>query len=430
MRRRTHLKALASALALPALASCGTGASSGAARLVFWSWVPGVDKAVDLWNSTHPNIQVDLQDTPAGAGGTYAKMYAAIQGGRGGPDVAQIEYQELPGFVLENGMADVGPLGLKERASEFVDWQLAQCTFEGHVYAVPQASGPMGLVYRKDVFSDLGLEPPATWDEFADAAKVVKDSQDGRYICTCQPSDPSWLTALAWQNGAQWFSVEDSEWTVSIDEDRSLEVADYWDGLLKNDLVSTMPYASSEWYSAMQKGSIVGWPSAQWGLAMLAGNAPDTKGTWRVAPLPQRENTDDPRSANWGGSATGVFANSKHQREATEFALWLNTDPDSIDLLIEGGYGWPATIGGAKGTALDKPDPFLGGQNAGADVFTEADESINAKWAWGPTTTNTYAHLADAFSAVVAGNSTLVDALHTTQEATVSELRSKGLHVR
>lgn len=430
MRRRTHLKALASALALPSLASCGTAADSDVTRIIFWSWVPGIDKAVALWNSTHPHIQVDLQDTPAGGNGTYAKMYAAIQGGRGGPDLAQIEYQELPGFVLENGMADLGPLGMDARSADFVDWQLAQCSFEGHIYAIPQASGPMGLFYRKDIFDELGVDAPRTWSEFADVAEVVRDSAPRRYICTFPPANPAWFAALAWQNGAVWFAAEDSVWTVSIDSEETIEVADFWDDLRQRDLVATMPDFSSEWYSAIQAGDIVAWPSAQWGQAMLAGNAPDTSGAWTVAPLPQHEGATEALSANWGGSTTAVFANSPHQAAATEFALWLNTDPDSIDLLIEGGYGWPATVGAAQGTALDQPDPFLDGQNSGAEVFTEADASIDAAWMWGPTTTSTYAQLADYFAPAVAGQSTFVDAVRQTQEATIEELRSKGLQVR
>lgn len=430
MRRRTHLKALASALAVPALAGCGAGAdATGATRIIFWSWVPGIDQAVDLWNRTHPHIQVDLQDTPGGGDGTYAKMYAAIQGGRGGPDLAQIEYQELPSFVLENGMADLGPLGMDERSSDFVDWQLAQCTFGGHVYAVPQASGPMGLFYRKDIFAELDLDAPRTWDEFAEAASTVRESSPSRYICTFPPANAAWFASFAWQKGATWFSVRDSVWTVDIASEETLLVAEYWDDLRERDLVATVPDFSSAWYAAVQAGDIAAWPAAQWGQAMLAGNAPDTAGHWAVAPLPQWQETTDPVSSNWGGSTTAVFANSSHQAEAAEFAMWLNTDPDSIALLIEGGYGWPAAVGAVEGTALDQPDPFLDGQNSGQDVFIAADMSIDTTWMWAPTTASTYAQLADSFAAAVNGTGTFVDAVRQTHEATVADLRAKGLRV-
>ena len=54
------------------LAACGGSTSTGSAststgpvKLTFWSWTPGADKAVALWNSTHPNIQVTLPPQPA-----------------------------------------------------------------------------------------------------------------------------------------------------------------------------------------------------------------------------------------------------------------------------------------------------------------------------------------------------------------------------
>src|SRR6266508_6414252 len=31
-------------------------------ELTFWSWVPGVDKAVDLWNSEHPDVKVRSEE--------------------------------------------------------------------------------------------------------------------------------------------------------------------------------------------------------------------------------------------------------------------------------------------------------------------------------------------------------------------------------
>ena len=39
-------------------------------ELTFASWVPGMEKAVELWNEENPDIQV-VEATPAGNAGTY-----------------------------------------------------------------------------------------------------------------------------------------------------------------------------------------------------------------------------------------------------------------------------------------------------------------------------------------------------------------------
>ncbi|MEA5457086.1 extracellular solute-binding protein [Sinomonas sp. JGH33] len=430
------LAAAATAAAL-GLSACSAGAPSPAvssqnqkADITFWSWVPGVDKAVELWNQQNPDIHVTLDTTPAGSNGTYAKMLAALKAGTGAPDVAQVEYQELPQFVLENGLVDLGPLGMDQQKDQFVDWQLAQSTFGGHVYAVPQASGPMGLYYRKDIFDSLGLSAPKTWDEYAAAAKKIHQADPTKLINTFPPGNSAWFASLAWQAGAKWFGLDGDTWTVNIDSAETLKVAQYWDDLRKQGLISTEPDFANGWYSDLQKGNIVAWPSAQWGGSILTGNAPATSGKWQVAPMPQWSTSGSFSSANWGGSSTAVLKGTKNAAAAAKFAIWLNTNKDSINLLIKGGYGWPAVKNGLDGTTLDQPDPFVGGQNANRDVFKASDEAVNNSWGWIPTTADTYTHLNDGFAAAVAGNGTFVDAVKNAQKETIADLQAKGLKVR
>jgi len=437
MKRRTVLAAAAVAAAGALTSACSgassssssSGTSSTKANLTFWSWVPGVDKAVNLWNKNNPDIQVKLEMTPAGAAGTYSKMYAALKAGRGAPDIAQVEYQELPGFILVNGLEDLGPLGMNDRKPDFVDWQLSQSTFGGQIYAVPQASGPMGLFYRSDVFASLKLKPPTTWAEYAQTAKVIHGAKPTQYISTFPPGNSAWFTALAWQAGARWFGLDGDTWTVDIDSGPTIKVARYWDQLRQQKLIATEPDFANGWYSDLQKGNIVAWPSAQWGGAILSGNAPTTSGKWRVAPLPQWGGGSFV-SANWGGSSTAVLKGSSNAQAAAKFAMWLNTDHQSIDLLIKGGYGWPATKNALSGSALDQPDPFFGGQNPNRAVFKQSDASIDNKWGWIPTTADTYSNLNDGFAAAVAGKSTFVETVKAVQGHTISALKAKGLQVR
>ena len=406
----------------------GSTNASGKVQLTFWSWVPGVDKAVNLWNTQNPNIQVKLDMTPTGSSGTYAKMFAALKAGKGAPDLAQVEYQELPAFVLENGLVDLKPLGMSATASKFVDWQLQQSTFGNSIYAVPQASGPMGLYYRADIFASLGLKAPTTWAEYATDAKKIHAANPKEYINTFPPGNSAWFTSLAWQAGAKWFGLDGDTWTVNIDDANTLKVAAYWDKLREEGVIKTEPDFANGWYSDLQTGNIVAWPSAQWGGAILSGNAPATAGKWKVAPMPQWGATY--ASANWGGSTTAVLKGTTNAQAAEKFAYWLNTDPKSIDLLIAGGYGWPATKGALAGTALDKPDPFLGGQNANKDVFEKSDSAVNISWGWIPTTADTYTHLNDGFQAAIEGNGTFVGAVKAAQAATIADLKAKGLKVR
>ena len=424
----TVLATSACSAATPSGEGAGSTKPAGPVQLTFWSWVPGVDKAVALWNSENPDIQVKLDMTPTGSSGTYAKMHSALKAGKGAPDLAQIEYQELPGFVLENGLVDLKPLGMGDKTGDFVDWQLKQSSFGDSIYAVPQASGPMGLYYRADIFSQLGLDAPKTWADYAADAKVIHDANPDHYISTFPPGNSAWFTALAWQAGARWFGLDGDTWTVDIDSAATLKVAAYWDKMLQAGVIKTEPDFANGWYSDLQKGNIAAWPSAQWGGAILSGNAPATAGKWKVAPMPQWGDTF--ASANWGGSTTAVLKGTKDAQAAEKFAYWLNTDTKSIDLLIAGGYGWPAKKGAASGTSLDAPDAFLGGQNANKEIFEASDSAVNTSWGWIPTTADTYTVLNDGFQAAVEGKGSFVDAVKAAQSATIADLKAKGLKVR
>lgn len=420
---------LALGLATACSGPAPTSNSNEPVQLTFWSWLPsGLDKSVDLWNKEHPNIQVKLETVPAGNAGTYAKMRTAMQAGSGAPDVAQIEYQNLPEFVMDDSLVDLTPLGMGDRANEFSDWQVAQSTFDDKIVAVPQASGPMGLYYRKDVFDGLGLKAPTTWQEYADAAIKVHAANPSQYMSTFPPGNSAWFTAMAWQSGAKWFGLDGDTWTVNIDTPQSRQVAQYWDDLIKTGAVKTEPDFADGWYSDLQNNNIVAWPSAQWGEAILSGNAASTAGKWAVAPMPQWGGGQF-ASSNWGGSSNAVLKSTKHPKEAAEFALWLNSDPRSIAFLYEGGFGWPAANDGLNNPALSTPSEFLGGQDA-KQIWVDSDKAVNNEWQWIPTTATTYQHLNEGFQAAIEGRGTLVEALTKAQSQTINDLKAKGLKVR
>ena len=102
--------ALITAVALTACSSGGTpasspsassatasGCASSATPLTFWGWPAGYDLAVKEFNKTHPDICVKLQNAGA-AGAEYTKLSDALTAKSGTPDVATIEYFELPSF--------------------------------------------------------------------------------------------------------------------------------------------------------------------------------------------------------------------------------------------------------------------------------------------------------------------------------------------
>ncbi|MFF4648351.1 ABC transporter substrate-binding protein [Streptomyces sp. NPDC001380] len=450
MRHRpSRRRALAAALVcLPLVASaaaCSSGGdgggggkaaactkSNGKVDLTFWSWVPGMDKAVAEWNRQNPDIHVTVKTTPAGNAGTYQNMSNALKAGKA-PDLGQMEYDSLASFRLKDGLTDISSCDpVKQASGDFADWTWSQVTFGANgkdgVWAIPEDTGPMALFYRKDLFDKYKIPVPKTWDEYYQDAKALKKADPKASITHFSQTDPNWFTGLLWQGGTSMFSQDGDKWKVDVDSPANRKVADYWQKMIDEKLVATdLQGFSPALYKAWNDGEVATWISAAWGYSTIRDNAKATAGKWAVAPMPQW-NAGEQKAGNWGGSSTAVLAGSKHPYEASKFAVWLNSDPKALEILNREGGLYPAATKGLSLSALQQPVDFYGGQKI-FDVFAQASKGVDTKWAWGPTMTDTYRFMSDGIAGSLGGGGKLSDVLRDTDAKTVDSLKKQSLQV-
>ncbi|MGC8464295.1 MAG: ABC transporter substrate-binding protein [Acidimicrobiales bacterium] len=427
--------ALATGALSMALAAVGTSSASASTQphakkasvvnLTFWSWVPGISASVDLWNKTHPNIHVTLDETTSGQAGTYAKMFSALNAGNA-PDLGQVEYPIIPNFEHVGGLVDLSKYGANKYKSQFVPWTWKQVTLGNAVYAIPQDTGPMGLFYRADLFKKYHLVVPKTWAQYLTDAKKLHQESPTSYISAFPSTDSGWFSALAWQAGAKWFTTKGSTWHVNLNDPATIKVAKYWQNLVANKLVKVEPDFATGWYKDLSDGTLLTWPTAVWGENTLVTNAAPTKGDWRVAPMPSWGGK--PSNGNWGGSTTVVFKDSKHPAQAAQFAEWLNTNQQSITSLITKGGLYPANIKGQSQKAANSPVAFYGNQNI-YKVFKAGSKIVNTNFLWGPIMDTTLTEMSDGLSKASAGKGTLQAAINSTQSQTLNAMKSQGFSV-
>ncbi|WP_436499232.1 ABC transporter substrate-binding protein [Actinokineospora sp. HUAS TT18] len=405
--------------------SNGSPSSSGPVTVEFWGWAPGYQEAADLFNSTHTDIKVKFNKTPSGSKGGYQQMLNAVKGGSA-PCLAQVGLETLPTFVVEGALADVAKEANGD-ASKFVEWTWNQVSVGGQVFAAPVDTAPMVLYYRKDVFEKFGLGVPTTWDEYEAAARKLKAADPTYFISSFDSADLYTFAGFAWQNGAKWFGTEGQSWKVGLGDSETTKVAEYWQKLLADKLVKPEPGFDKEWNADVNSGKVASYVGASWASALIKDNAPDGKGKWGVAPMPQWT-AGGKKAGNAGGSATAVLKGCKDPKQAWAFASWMSTDPAAYKILIEKAGLYPAAKSLLDLPELNKPSEYFSNENLGA-AFKEAANNTDTSWRWGPTMTQVSTDFGDAAGKVVTGGGTLPEALKTVQGKTVEAIKQKGLSV-
>jgi multiple sugar transport system substrate-binding protein len=353
------------------------------ASLTLWSWLPDIEDEVALFEKKYPNIKVKVVNAGQGAD-EYTKLRTALKAGRGAPDVAQIEFQYVPTFTITNDLLDLTPYGANDIKDDFVDWTWSQVAKDGKVHAIPWDTGPMGMLYRKDLFEQYDIEVPKTWEEFAAAARKLHEADPDRYLTNLPPNDIGNIIGLMWQAGSRPFGVPGKD-TVAINltDEGAQRVADYWSPLIQEGVVSADPDFTDQWYQGLAKGRYATWLTAAWGPVFLQGTAKQTSGKWRAAPLPQWSEGESV-SGNWGGSTLAVTAKTKNPAAAAALAMFLNHDPESTRMFAEKQFLFPATK-----TLLEDPEflggtsEFYGGQKVN-EVFAQISETVPTDFEWNP----------------------------------------------
>lgn len=448
MDRRTLLRtgfAAAAATAIPSLAACsGGGETSGDAQgrlsasqmaaeldkpttLTFWTWVADIKDEVALFTKKYPKIKVDIVNAGQGSA-QYTKLRTALTAKTGAPDVAQIEFQYLPTFTITGDLVDLTPYGAGDLKDKFVDWAWSQCTADGKIYAIPQDTGPMGMLYRKDIFDRHGIAVPKTWDEFAQAARKLHTADPKMYLTNLPPNEAGAWTGLVWQAGSQPFVTKGaSAITIALNDAPARKVAEYWTPLVRDGVVSIDPDFTDQWYQGLANDKYAAWLTAAWGPLFLQGTAKNTSGKWRAAPLPQWGSS--PASGNWGGSTSAVIKGTKSPVAAAALAQFLNSDPESTRMLATSQFLYPATKAlltddSFVGQKLD----FYGGQDVNK-VFAEISTTVPEDFTWSPFQDQVYSSSNDTLGKAITDRQDLVAGLDKWQDAVVEYAKKQGFTV-
>ena len=406
----------------------GGSCSPNATKITFWAWVPGMGRAVTEFNKTHPNICVTQEDVGAGSP-EYVAITNALKAGSGAPDVAEVEFDELPSFEVTHNVVNLVPYGANNYKSDFTTWAWDEVSQGPAVYAMPGDAGPVAFYYNTKELAKYHITPPTTWAQFATDAATLHSDDPSAYMTNFSAIDLQWVMSLMAQDNAWPFAYNGgSSVTINWTGAAQMAFAAYWQKLLAAHEVNATTDVSATSFADLDKGIDASWISSAWGPSYFAPDAKSSLGDWRATALPQWTAGANV-AANWGGSTYPVFSQSKHPAQAAEFAEWLNGTSASWDITKTA----PSSLFPTYLPLLSEPSfkditVPLSGSSTPDVAFSAAASSIKGV-PWPPFMTEALTQSATVFAGVMNGKETLQAAFQNFQSVLVNYAKAQGFTV-
>lgn len=229
----------------------------------------------------------------------------------------------------------------------YVNNELAEgYALNGQVLGVPVTAGYEYVYYWKDMFEEVGVEVPQTWNEFTEVAKALQDyygASNSNFMgiaCGMKDEWPNYpytefMPALESGNGQNWntMAAMDEPFAEGTDIYSAYSKINelFNSGVLGSDPLGLGNDQVTTLFASKDAGMIA---LGAWGLKNIQ-NATDDVSQLGSFYLPTRNSESDPFNVVvQGDSFMGVTTHSKNQEASIAFLEWFfseNWYPDFLD---------------------------------------------------------------------------------------------------
>ena len=328
--RRTSVLAIAAVL----LAGCG-GSDSGeaadeTATLSVWIMEgtnPDAEpffEAVSADFTADTGATLDVQYVPWAS--AHDKFVTSIAGGTG-PDVAEVGTTWTPEFGEAGALADLTDrVRTSGTAGDLVDGLVASATVGDALYGMPWYAGVRSVVYRADIFAELGLSAPTTWAEWVSVGTAIKAAKPDMVAMPVAGDNEYGVYPFIWGAGGQIATQSGQAWASALDSPEAREGIAFYTGLATEHGLSTP--AATTWKETdlvenFAAGKVAMMLSGSWTPKTILAKNPGLEGKIGVFTIPGPDGGYSPSFV--GGSHLAVFENSKQKDLAWSFIELMST---------------------------------------------------------------------------------------------------------
>jgi len=429
------IRALMGACAIGALATAASAETITVATVNNGDMIR-MQGLMDEFNAEYPDIEVEWVTLEENVLRQRVTQDVAARGGQF--DVMTIGTYEVPIWGAQGWLVSLNDLPEEWDADDILPAIRDGLTVDGELYAAPFYGESSMVMYRKDLMEEAGMEMPEapTWDDIAAAAEAMTD-KDNEIYGICLRGKAGWgenmafLSAMANSFGARWF---DEDWKAQFDSEAWANTLNTYMDLMTN---YGPPGASTNGFnenlSLFQQGKCGMWIDAtvaasfvtnpddssvadQVGFALAPDNGLGKRGNWLWAwslGIPAGTDSED------AAKTFVAWATSKEYTQlVAEKEGWANVPPGTRTSLYENEEYQKVPFAEMTLNSIEAADPT----NPTVDPVPYTGVQFVAI----PEFAGIGTQVGQEFSAALAGQQSVEQALENAQAITTDEMEAAG----
>ena len=211
--------------------------------------------------------------------------------------------------------------------SQFHESAIIPYTFRNKTYGLPETFSFYMFFYRTDIFEEMGLKAPETWQDLLDLVSELQSENLEMGI----PHDLNAYAMILYQNGGSLYTEDGEKTNIGSNEglDSFIELTELF---TLYDLPPTFDFAnrfrSGEMVCGIQDYTIYN---------QLIAFAPEIQGNWKMIPGPGKpDENGNPRHISVGiGTAAMILTTTKNADKSWEFLKWYLSSETQSSFAVE-----------------------------------------------------------------------------------------------
>ncbi len=328
--KRKMLIVLAGALTMTAMTA--TAALADDSEITIWS--PADKESIENWwtdriaewNKENPDIQVSREAIDRSDSYAYDNKVATAVTSNDLPSIFFVDGPQVSYYAANGIIVPLNDYFSDDDLKDFVPSTVAQCTYDGKLYAISATESSVAFYYNKDYLKECGvdvadldsrtIDNPITWSELEEIAKkCTTDKYVGTHIIMDHGEGlPYALEPMYISEGKDYISADGSEADGYVNSKEAVKTTTFLADLIAKGYANVEPISDE-----FLNGACATMIGGSWDVATLENNADFD---WGVTYYPVSDDTKKAVSP-CGDWSAAISKDCKNVEGAGKFLQWL-----------------------------------------------------------------------------------------------------------